>query len=355
MFFTELVNAVRYSENWAESVEKEKAARQNAEKQFHELDELVARISASFDGSELDKEYLASLLKTVPEFVSAASKQVREKLEIKLKEILEKFSAESNSEKLKAVKSLESYLSVTPLPVLDEEVSLELTDGSYAAYARYSCPEEIEYEFLLNTASSSLLRSQFSLAHFKKGAKMPVRLAKTWIKKQPVPDYEKLADYYLSKALASRNHITAKFMNDETEATIGIVYSRSNNESFITVEYSDAHGKVDVTGEPALNNHLDIAFLKESMGKLLHEVSGLDSDKLKLTKLEYSGIDVLGTMDCYGFMQRVAKVMVQSPEIMAAIRKLDGASAAERLKLLGKQRSVIAESFGLVSHGVKRQ
>jgi hypothetical protein len=354
MFFTELVDAVRHSESWAESLENQTKSRKIIERQFEGLDELVARISASFEGSGLEAEYATGLSKVINEFVSAAVDQTRQKLEVRLKATLESASSELNSTKLKAIKNLESYLSVAPLPVLEKEVNVELTDGSYAAAVHYKCPEEIEYEFLLNTASSPLLRSQFSLAAFRKGAKIPVRLGKTWLKKEPVPDYEKLDGYNLSRAQASRNHLAAEFVKEETGAVVNVVYSKSNGESFVTVEYSDLMVKTDVTGEPALNKHLDTAFLKESMDRLLVAVDDLDGDKLRLAKLECAGADVLATMNCFEFMKRVTKAIVQSRELFDAMRELDPKASMDRLKLLGEKGADIAASLGLGGRGVKR-
>ncbi len=354
MFFTELVDAVRYSENWAESLENQSKARKSIESQVEALDKLVSRVSGSFDGLGLEQEYGTNLSKIINEFVLAAVNQTRQKLASRLKTALEESSGELNSEKLKTIKSLEAYLSVTPLPVLEEEVSLELSEGSYAASVLYKCPEEIEYEFMLNTANSSLFRSQFNLAAFKKGARIPVRLAKTWLKKEPVPDYEKLEGYTLSKAQASRNHMAATFAKDETGSAITVVYSKSNEESFVTVEYSDSSGKMDVTGEPALNKHLDIAFLRESMNRLIEAVSELDRDKLRLVRLEYGGVDVLATMKCLGFMQQVTKVITQSPGLLDAMRQLDPKDSMDRLKLLDGSGIDIAGALGLGARGKSR-
>jgi hypothetical protein len=355
MFFTELVDAVRFSENWSENLEHQDKATRNIERQLEELDKLVSRMSNSFEGLELEQEYAGDLSKVVSEFVLAAVNQTKGKLESRLKATLEEYSSELNSEKLKTIKSLEAYLSVTPLPVVEEEVDVELTDGSYAASARYKCPEEIEYEFLLNTANSALLRSQFSLATFRKGAKIPVRLGKTWLKKEPVPDYEKLEGYNLSKAQASSGHLTAAFTKDETGAAITVVYSRSNGDSFVTVEYSDRTGKTEVTGEPALNKHLDLAFLKESMERLLAAVTELDHEKLRLAKLEYEGLDVFATMNCFGFMQQVVKVITGSRNLLDAMRTVDPAKAMDRLKLLDERGAAIATALGLGPRINKRQ
>lgn len=347
MFFSELVDAVRYSQNWAQAVENDQGIRQRILKQSSELDKLVTQVSASLSGLALEPEDSATLSKSVNEFVSAAVAQARKRVESRSKAALEVSSSELNSEKLKMVKHLEAYLSVGPLPVIEEEISIELADGSYAASGRYRCPEEVEYEFLLDTSSSSIFRSQFTLAEFRKGAKIPVRLGKAWLKKEPVPDYEKLEAYSLSKAQGSKNHMTARFARSDTGATIDVVFSKSNGDSFVTVEYAEGGVKTPVTEEPALNKHLDADFLKESMERMLQAVFELNDHKLRLDRLEYAGVDVLATMNCFGFMQQVVKVIKQTRDLLDAMRLLDPKAALDRLKLLGDRGTTIAFELGL--------
>ena len=338
LLFTELVDAVRYSQNWERSVKEQNETRARAEKQLEELEELAARISAAFEGLHLDAEDSESLSRKINEFAALAIQQTEDRVKAKLKAALEDSSSESKSEESKAKKSLESYLAASPLPVIDEEISLELSDGSYSATAEYKCAGEIEYEFLLNTASSPLFRGELTFSGVQKGVKLPVRLGKTWLRKEPVPDFEKLDVYALSKARASKNHLTATFVNHETNSRVNLVFSRSGSDSFVTIEYSDDKGKVDVTGEAALSKHLDLRSMKRAAGRLLDAIMDLRKEKLQLSKLESGGEDVLATLDCLGFMQRVVVVLAQSKESMDAIRKIDPKMAMERLKLLGPRR-----------------
>jgi len=182
----------------------------------------------------------------------------------------------------------------------------------------------------------------------RKGVKLPVRLGKTWLRKEPVPDFEKLDDYALTRAKASKNHLEANFVNHGTSSAVDLVFSRSGNESFVTIEYSDARGKVDVTGEAALSKHLDLQLMKSATGRLLDAIIELRKDKLQLSKLESVGDDILATLDCLGFMQRVVLVMVQSKESMKAMSTVDPKMAIERLKLLGPGGTKMMETLGLV-------
>ena len=353
LLFTELADAVRYSQNWQRAIDEQNQKRATAELKLKELEDLAERISKAFEGLHLDEKDSESLSRRVNEFAALAIQQTTDKINAKLKATMEESESESKSEELKAKRSLESYLAATPLPVIDEEVSLELSDSSYSAKVEYKCPGEMEYEFLLNTASSPRFRGEFMFSGVRKGVKLPVRLGKTWLRREPVPDFEKLDDYALSKARASRQHLEASFVNQETDSAVGLVFSRSGNDSFMTIEYSDDKGKVDVTGEAALSKHLDLTLMKGTAARLLDAILELKNDKLQLSKLESGGEDVLVTLDCLGFMQRAVLVLVRSKETRRAMSKIDPKMAIEKLKLMGPGGTKIMETLGLVSRSRK--
>lgn len=329
-------------------MEEQKARRVKAEMQVQELEKLGTRISAAFDGLHLDPGETESLSRKVSEFSGLAISQAEDRVNSKLKTAMEESVAELTSEESKAKKSLESYLAASPLPVIDEEVSLELSDGSYSANAKYKCAGKIEYEFLLNTASSAPFRSELTFSGVQKGVKLPVRLGKAWLRKEPVPDFEKLDVYALTRARASKNHLTAAFVNHETNSSISLVFSRSGSDSFVTIGYSDDKEKVDVTGEAALSKHLDLQAMKRATGSLLDAILELRKDKLQLSKLESDGEDVLTNLSCLEFMQRVVDILSQSKESRDALKKVDAKMAMERMKLLGPGAIKMMETLGLV-------
>jgi hypothetical protein len=88
--------------------------------------------------------------------------------------------------------------------------------------------------------------------------------------------------------------------------------------------------------------------MKGATGRLLDAIIDLRKDKLQLNKLECAGEDVLATLDCLGFMQRVVLVLVQSKDSMKAMSTVDPKMAIERLKLLGPGGTKIMETLGLV-------
>jgi hypothetical protein len=351
LLFSEMADAVRYSQNWERSIKEQDETRTKAKRQLDELDELATRISKAFDQLALNAEDSRNLSTKVNEFAALAIEQTKDRIRAKLKATLDEATSESKSEELKAKRSLESYLAATPLPVIDEEISLELSDSSYSARAECRCPGEIEYEFLINTASSPHFRGEFTFAGVRKGVRLPVRLGKNWLRKEPVPDFEKLDGYALSKAKASKNHLEATFVSHETNSTVDLVFSRSGNDSFVTIEYSDDKGKVDVTGEAALSKHLNLTLMKGAAGRLLDAIMDLRKDKLQLAKLESGGEDILATLDCLGFMQHAVLVLIQSKESMEAMSKINPKMAVEKLKLLGPGGTKIIETLGLAAVG----
>jgi hypothetical protein len=351
LLFTELADAVRYSQNWGRSIKEQNEARTRASEQVRELESLGSRIAEAFAGVRLDEEDSDSLSRKINEFAALAIQQTKDQVKGKLEATLKDLVADSRSEELKAKRSLESYLVSTPLPVTDEEISLELLDSSYLAKDEYECPGDIEYEFLLNTPRSPYFRSEFKFSGVRKGLRLPVRLGKTWLRKEPVPDFERLDDYSLTNARASKNHLDATFVNTETNSRVGIVFSRSGSDSFMNIEYSDDKEKVDVTGEVALSKHLDLLVLKGATGRLLDAILDLRKDKLQLSRLEAAGEDILESLDCLGFMQNVVVVLAKSKESMKAMSTVDPKMAIERLKLLGPGGMKMMETLGLVKRG----
>jgi hypothetical protein len=353
LLLTELVDAVRYSQNYERLLKEQTELKTHADKQLQMLDDVAPRISLAFDGLDLDPKEAEGLARKINEFAALAVQQTRDRIKSRLQSELDDSAARLKSEDSKAKKSLESFLAAQPLSVIDEEFSLELANGSYTTLAEYKCAGEIEYEFLLNAAGSPMFRSELTFARVQKGVKLPARLGKAWLKREPVPDFERLDGYGMIKARASKNHLTAVFQNHETSSVVTLVYSRSADESFLTIEYADEKGKVDVTAEAGLSKYLDLPPMKTSTGRILDAIVDLKKEKLQLNKLDSEGKDILATLDCLGFMQHVAVVISQSKESMEALRTIDPKMAIERLKLLGPGAAKMMEILGFVPRSTK--
>jgi len=351
LLFTELVDAVRYSRNWQRSIAEQAEANAAADRQMEALAQLSSRISDALGDLDLGPEDSKSLSRKINEFSNLAIEQAKDKVKARLRANLDAATAEAKSAELKAKKSLESYLAATPLPVIDQDVSLDLADGSYSAKAEYKCAGEIEYEFLLNTAASPHFREELAFSRVRKGVKLPVRLGKTWLRKELVPDYEKLDDYALSRARASKGHLEATLVHPETGSKVELVFSKSGSDSFVTISYADEKGEVDVTGEAGLSRHVDLPTMKGVGARILDAILDLSMEKLQLSRVECAGVDVLATLDCSGFMQQAVRVLVRSKTSVAAMSKVNPKLAIERLNLLGPEGAKIKETLGLTARG----
>lgn len=80
LLFTELADAVRYSQDWKRSVDEQEAMRRRVQKQLSALDDLSARISKAFDGLYLDPADSEGLSRKITEFSSLSVQQARERV-----------------------------------------------------------------------------------------------------------------------------------------------------------------------------------------------------------------------------------------------------------------------------------
>jgi hypothetical protein len=343
----DLIDSVRFSQNVKDAQAKAKSSEERLERQLDELEVLKTSITDSLsDVKWLDEAYKTELSKNISGFVNAAIEQVRGRLKARLKQDQEDYKNATESERLKAIKSLEAFLASNPLPIVDSVITLKHDEGAYAARARYKTEGGIQYEFSLNSAESKLFQNDFSLNAFGKEIKLPVRLNKTWLRKEPGAGFERLDQYILDKAEVSGNHMVCSFVSRESESTVDIVFSRSDQDSFVTIEYHDAKGRVDVTGEPSLSKHLDLQAVKSSMAQLLSAIGELEHSKLALTRLKMDEQDVLETLDCYGFMLKVIEILKPEFESWKGA-PVDNALLKERLRLLGEKARPVLRALGL--------
>lgn len=343
----DLIDSVRFAQNVKDAEAKTKSSQERLERQMEELEVLKTSIFDSLsDVKWLDETYKTELSKNITSFVNAAVDQVRVRLKARLKQDQDDYKNATESERVKAVKSLEAFLASSPLPIVDSVIALKHDEGSYAARARYKTEGGIQYEFSLNSAQSKLFQNDFSLGMLGKEIKLPVRLNKTWLKKEPTAGFERFDQYVLDKAEASGNHIVASFLSRESESTVDVVFSKSEQDSFVTVEYHDAKGRVDVTGEPSLSKYLDMQTLKSSMAQLLAAIGELERSKLALTRLKVGEEDILESLDCYGFMLKVIDVLKPEFESWKGA-PVDNALLKERLRLLGEKARPVVRALGL--------
>jgi uncharacterized protein (UPF0335 family) len=344
----DLIDAVRFAQNAADASIKERGTQERVQKQLEELELLRSSVSDSLLHLRwVDETSKSELSRNITNFVNAAVEQVKTKLKASLKKDQEEYRSASESERLKAAKSLEAFLASNPLPILDRVISLKHLEASYAAKVRYRAEGEIQYEFTLNSSDSKLFRTDFNLGLLAKEIKLPVRLSKTWLKKDPVPNFERLDQYVLEKAEVSKKHLVASFSHPETGSSVEVVFSKSASDSFVTAEYSDPKGRVDVTGQPSLSKHLDLATLKETLEQLLGSIEELERSKLSLSRLKMNDEDVLEKLDSYGFMLKVLEVLGPRLQRSGEALRQENSMLRERLKLLGDKARPVVKALGI--------
>jgi hypothetical protein len=361
---TSLVDAVRYSEHATEIDQKALDADANGKVSILKLDELVRETGKSLRKfvNGMDREYSLDLSKQIGGFVSTTAEQAKSQVGQAVDRKIADLRTLAESERTKAKNSLEAFVAASPMPLFDKVISLSLAEGGYEARAKYNCEGSIEYEFWLEAKNNKLFRQPFTFASVRKELRIPVRLSKGWMKKDPVPAVERLDKYVLTSAEVSPGTFLAIFTSPETGATVKTVYSKRNEDAFVTLEYADKTGKVDVTSDSTLHQHLDTVGLKAALEELLAGLNELEKHKLRLTKLVNGDEDVLAQTGYSDFMMKVLNIVsprvkdilvldaTGTPQDPAGPRlgpDLDLNMIKERLRLLGGKARPAAELLGI--------
>ena len=182
------------------------------------------------------------------------------------------------SEKTKTYKSIESFLSTSPIPVLEAVIRQKFSDGVYSARCNYRCANDIRYEFSLDTKKSSIFAQEFKISSLGYEVKLPISLGKSWLKKRPIPEYERLDQYVLSESEATEGHLIANFAHPERESQVRVVYSKQKGPSspLLEINYKDREKNVHIIHEPGLNRFLKTESALKAMDRM-GEVERKDS------------------------------------------------------------------------------
>ncbi|PSO00128.1 hypothetical protein B9Q11_00265 [Candidatus Marsarchaeota G2 archaeon ECH_B_SAG-F08] len=353
-----LVDAVVYSKKSKELTQEAEERAKIFEKKTKKLDALIKELDETLrsysKGEDLDDEF-RELISKIEEFADTAALQTKRVLEQKFEKQKEELKEEAEAYRIKALKSIETFLSSNPLPILDKRVTLKAVGGAYEARVRYTCAEKIEYEFLLDTKNVDLFQNSLEFSKFEKGLKIAVRLGKTWLKSELVPGYEKLDQYVLSSAEVSKTNTVATFIHEQSEKKFTFVYSKSETQSFIEVKYEDSQGSVDVNADPQLNKYLETEPLKYALENLTLALLELERHKMRLTKLVQDENDLLSSLDFFELLLTSSKIASQNLKniygatLFTEFSKEEIVQFVERLKLLGREGLQIASLFGIES------
>ncbi|MHB8360420.1 MAG: hypothetical protein ACYDDC_01280 [Thermoplasmataceae archaeon] len=310
-YFTYMIDAIgsqRESIQQSEYLEKLKSSIPG---EISDIDSLLSTIIKSFESFRNEKG-ISNILETettIINFTKAAlenyKKKITEERNLKISEISSNVSALI----LNANKSMQAYLSSDPIDILDYSITVKWINGAYEGLAKYSCQNSVEYDFTLNTRNSELLKESLKFSTLEKGLKIPVRSASTWIGKEPQLDYERLDKYSLVSASITKGNLFVNFQDPEKSSSFVFVMSRGTDSSFLSIEYKDENGEVDITGQPALNNMLEIERIEDPLDRIYGTLLELEQNKLKLSRLSVNGKDILSTSSYLEFGKFIFDIM----------------------------------------------
>ncbi len=351
--FSNLIDAMKFAQRFGEISSKVVEIEQLARKRAEALDKLAAQIADLISSTRevLGDENSIELSKQIVSFSTLAVDQAKKKMgEQSITEHKELLASE-DAEKTKTFKAIEALLASTPFLVHDKTISLKLVEGAYDARCLYVCEEGIQYEFGLDCKQSFDFKKEFKLSGFGQEVKIPVNLGKSWIKKQPVPGYERLDNYVLSSAEASEGSVIANFNHPQREASVKVVYSKRDSHSSLAVEFSEPNRKVLVTSDASLNKFLETEIVSNQMGQLWISLKDLENYRSGLIKLTRKDQNVLQSGDYLEFFATAWKVI--APKATALLKhgdpEFDERIAREKIASLGDGGQPILSILNLTS------
>jgi hypothetical protein len=329
---------------------------QEREEKVREIEETNKRQNASLDKMKeeftdvvvshqdtLGNQLAGELEKQVSSLTLVAVDIARKKVERKNSTELKDGQIALESERKKTFKSLEAFLATVPFSLLDKSINLKLLDVAYAASARYNCADNIQFEFSLDCKRSTVLDKEFKLTSPEGEIKVPISLGKSWLKKEPAPEYEELDHYVLSAAEVTEPHLTATYVYPEKSSTISMINSKRDSHASLTVEYQSPDAKINVTSEPTLNKFLNSEQIDKASEALGRSILELENYKIDLVRLVSDGKAVFeeGKLDVQQFLAKAWGII--EPEVEAVLS--EGGSAGEGDMASSDGKEVLNRAF----------
>ena len=221
--------------------------------------------------------------------------------------------------------------------------------------ARIDVPTISSTEFSYDTKKSRVFSKEFRLSTFERDFRVPISIGKTWLRRDQVPDYERIDQYALVSAESSDSNLIVIFKHLEKDSSLRVVYSKHDSHASLSIVYSDSQRKVDITSTPSLNRFLDSEPLERTMERLWLSIIDLENYKVGLTKLISDDVNLLDKLDCFEFFAKswrliapkVIQEMKSSVDSPANDEKLTVSFALERVGLLGENADPILEILEL--------
>ena len=358
---THLFDAVRFSDHANELEESARNIEGDLETALNKLEAQTEEISNLLAAMKVEREaVMKELSQQVAGFLATAKEQAKGKLQKGAKQQLEDFRRAISSEKDKALKSLEAYFASDPLPVVESVTEVRLNEGVYDATSRYECEGGIKYAFRLGAQNSRVFHQPFVFSQLGYELRVPVRLSKALLSRTRSPGFERLDQYVLSDAEASGGRLRANFEKPGNGAKLKMMTSGSQDDGFMSLEYSDQVQDVNVMNDPSLVAFVDTGAIKKAAGELVTELADLSRRKVALLRLSSDGEESLENVKCREILQKVMGVM--GSKYRASIRRITMGGPLEdgedldldylkgRLKVLGGDLSnSVSQALGLAA------
>jgi hypothetical protein len=357
--FTSLLDAMRFAYQKEQLENKVSEIEAKSKKGLADLDDLNGKIETLIKGlsDEVPRESLDELSGQISGFSHLAIEQAKAKVEQKNGSQLGELHSQLDSEITKTRQSIEAFIATSPFMILDKVLTVKLVDGAYEAKGAYRCSDDIQYEFSYDTKKSRVFSKEFRLSTFEKDFRVPISLGKTWLRRDQVPDYERIDQYALLSAESSETSLIVVFKHLEKESRLKVVYSKHDSHSSLSVMYADSQKTVDITSTPSLYRFLDTEPLEKTMERLWLAVLDLENFKSGVTKLVSEEVNVLGDkLDCFEFFAKSWRII--APRIIQEMKnagetqnstdeRLTVPFAMERIGLLGENAEPILEILDL--------
>src|SRR5579872_2948335 len=355
--FSCLVDAMRFAYHKEQLEEKIHEIEDRFAKSVTDLQDLNGKLETLVHsvGDEFDRDAIAELAAQITGFSHLAIEQAKTKIELKNKAELSEYTSNLESEITKTRKSIEAFVATTPFTILDKMLTLKLLDGAYEARGVYRCAENIEYEFSYDTKKSRTFSKEFRLSTFEREFRIPISVGKTWLRRDQVPDYERIDQYALVSAESSETNLIVLFKHAEKDSQLRVVYSKHDSHSSLSITYSDGQRSVDITSTPSLNRFLDSEPLERTMERLWLSMIDLENYKVGLTKLVSEDLSIFDKLECFEFFAKSWKILAPRVIQEMKLNKNEDASedrltvpyVMERVGMLGENADSILEILEL--------
>ena len=356
---THLFDAVRFADHAKELEESTRNVEGEMTAALDKLESQAEDVSNVLAGMKVgDDSILRELAEQVEGFLTTAKDQAKSKLQKRAREQSEEYRRAMESEKDKALKSLEAFFASDPLPIVESVIQVRLSNGIYEARSRYECEGGMKYDFRLAAQNSKLFHESFSLSRIGYELRVPVRFSRALLGKNRVPGFERLDQYVLADAETSGGRLRANFEKVGNGSRMKVLTSGNDDDGFLGLEYSDQLQAVNVMNDPTLVAFVDINSMKRAAGELVTELADLSKKKVALLRFSVNGDHPLDQLSCRQILEKVLSVM--GPAFKAVTRRMSSGSPLEgeedleidyvksRLKILSPDLSkAVSQAIGL--------